>query len=712
MGERAENNNILFIATDEITMRDIPEAFHLLGYNVLELNFTVHAQSFWPDECKQLVPILKQMDISYVVTYDFVETVAQSCHEAGCAYIAWVYDDPQKELYTPYAKYDTNFIFVFDKKQWVRLRKLGIPNVYHMPLAVSPEKIKRVLADTPKSYDHEISFVGQLYSTESFRNIILEAPKKVQEELTAYINERQLKWPDKKIDWTHPFHGSIPNEILTYLGACEKHKIQKEYHQMGEAFFYEAAFLARILANRERTTILNELAIDHEVSLFTGDTDLSLMGDRVRLHPRVGFDKEVYKVYRNSKINLNITLHCIETGISQRVFDVLGAGGFLLTNYQEELYDYFTPGKDLVVYHDLAELKELTEYYLAHEEEREEIARNGQKTVFEKHDYLLRMSRVMDIVRKHKKEQEHPVIVLTTPKDFRRLSASHEKMIQNLAPRKVFFLGSKMVKELIDESPIGEKAGFIDEEEIIPFGAVELVMKKALDVGFVPRGVVGWYYQQFLKMAYAKYCEAEYYLVWDGDTVPCAPFSMFSPGSDTPYFDTKTEYFKEYFETMGTILPGLHKVIQGSFVSEHMLFRCDIMKQLIADIEANDRIKGNAFYEKIIYAIPKEILCKNSFSEFETYGTYVAMRHTAAYRLRRWHSFRYGGRFLHPETMTDDDYLWFSKDFDAISYEKEQSVRPDHENLFQNKEYQSKLTARTMLEIAQEEFEGGMIEEW
>ena len=47
-----------------------------------------------------------------------------------------------------------------------------------------------------------------------------------------------------------------------------------------------------------------------------------------------------------------------------------------------------------------------------------------------------------------------------------------------------------------------------------------------------------------------------------------------------------------------------------------------------------------------------------------------------------------------------------------ISFEKNQSVRADHENLFNNPAYQSKLTARQMLQIAQEEFTEGYKEEW
>ena len=38
--------------------------------------------------------------------------------------------------------------------------------------------------------------------------------------------------------------------------------------------------------------------------------------------------------------------------------DILGAGGFLLSNYQPELAEYFEDGKEVVMYHSRADLVE------------------------------------------------------------------------------------------------------------------------------------------------------------------------------------------------------------------------------------------------------------------------------------------------------------------------------------------------------------------
>lgn len=303
----------------------------------------------------------------------------------------------------------------------------------------------------------------------------------------------------------------------------------------------------------------------------------------------------------------------------------------------------------------------------------------------------------------------YDAIVIVTPADFKRVECNNQRIVKYLPVRKVLFVGSEELKELVRQSNLGDKAGFVNENDIIPFEDVYNCMKDVMaDILLgreLPRGLVGWYYQQFLKMKYSALCDDEYYMSWDGDTVPCKDFSMFD-SERRPYFDMKHEYHEEYFITMETILPFVKKIVDKSFISEHMIFNSRYMKEMIEAIESNENIKGTTFWEKILNSIRLEHIQENSFSEFETYGTYMMTKHPEVYAYRNWHSFRYGGYYFHPEQMTEHDYEWMGRDFYAISFEKFHTVREDLENLFNNPRYQDKLTARQMVEIMQEESEG------
>jgi spore maturation protein CgeB len=56
-----------------------------------------------------------------------------------------------------------------------------------------------------------------------------------------------------------------------------------------------------------------------------------------------------------------------------RNFEIPVQGGFQLTDYVPSIEDYFNIGKELICYSDVDEAKELINYYLKHNKERERI---------------------------------------------------------------------------------------------------------------------------------------------------------------------------------------------------------------------------------------------------------------------------------------------------------------------------------------------------
>lgn len=137
--------------------------------------------------------------------------------------------------------------------------------------------------------------------------------------------------------------------------------------------------VAAEITRRERILLLRMLSKRHKVALYSSSKE-PMLGE-VDFRGTVGSFEEAPKVYRQSRINMNISYRQIKTRIPLRVLDILGAGGFLLTNYQAEIADNFTDGHDLVIYESIEDAVKKAEYYLTHEEERKEIARNGRRAV-------------------------------------------------------------------------------------------------------------------------------------------------------------------------------------------------------------------------------------------------------------------------------------------------------------------------------------------
>jgi len=104
-----------------------------------------------------------------------------------------------------------------------------------------------------------------------------------------------------------------------------------------------------------------------------------------RITDRTVWGDDLTDLMFQSKIILNITnsnFYSVETGLNLRVFEVLAAGGFLLTDHYEEIAGLFEIGKEIETYSSASELKEKVEYYLSHEEERMKIAAAGKKKFY------------------------------------------------------------------------------------------------------------------------------------------------------------------------------------------------------------------------------------------------------------------------------------------------------------------------------------------
>ena len=118
---------------------------------------------------------------------------------------------------------------------------------------------------------------------------------------------------------------------------------------------------------------------------------------RVHSHGAIGSLYEMPKIFNLCKINLNLTMKPIQSGLPLRIFDIMGCGGFCLTNYQAEISEYFEIGKDLETYSSMEELIEKCAFYLENDDIRNEIAMRGYEKVKKYHTYPLRIAEMIQI---------------------------------------------------------------------------------------------------------------------------------------------------------------------------------------------------------------------------------------------------------------------------------------------------------------------------
>ena len=122
---------------------------------------------------------------------------------------------------------------------------------------------------------------------------------------------------------------------------------------------------------------------------------------RGRIKPPLwGYD--MYRQLQRSKIALNIHIDMAEQyAANMRLYEATGVGTLLLTDWKTNLPELFELGVEVVAYRSIGECVELVEYYLAHESEREAIAKAGQKRTLCEHSYYHRMQELTEILNRY-----------------------------------------------------------------------------------------------------------------------------------------------------------------------------------------------------------------------------------------------------------------------------------------------------------------------
>ncbi len=275
-----------------------------------------------------------------------------------------------------------------------------------------------------------------------------------------------------------------------------------------------------------------------------------------------------------------------------------------------------------------------------------------------------------------------------------------ENVFAHLPVRELIFIGNSELCDSVND----DKDTFFHDLSIRVLNEDELLLRqpvidcikkrvKQIDPELQDRVRPGWYYQQFLKMSFSGICEGDYYMSWDMDTVPLRTLSPFD-NDGKPFFDMKSEHNPGYFKTIENLL-GLEKKTEGSFISEHMVFAKDYMKELIEAIESSTA-GGQTYWERVIGLIDDDYLALG-FSEFETYGTFVTEKHPNAYERRSFASFRRGSWFVNERDIDKDDMAWLALDYDAITFENAAQI-PDMVSLFKNPKYRNNMSARKFYE--------------
>lgn len=413
----------------------------ILADNLIKMGFEV---LWFRKECKhytrdmelamEMIPFIHAQKIALVVSFNYFPIVSMICNTCQIPYYAWVYDCPHFTLYARQITLPCNHIGIFDREMVRQLDGYGVNTVQYVPLSVDTvhfdNVIRQASEDEKEKMRCDISFVGSMYTDEhNYYDSLFEFEDVAkcqnnihdgeeddgtsrEEGFKAYHRNRVENWQESG---RTAIESGIYRQCFAYHkdflrqavrdGGIDMHRIQvqmeKQGLMLGEDYYAKpedillAAVFEKKVTVEERRILLTQIASRFDdFRLYTASDTSALPQLDIFNQGTVDYNTQMPLVFAGSKINLNISLRSIHSGIPLRVLDIMACGGFVLSNWQPEIAEYFIEGKEIVMFDSLEDCLDKTTYYLEHEEERKQIAYCGQKKVRETFSYKIGLGRL------------------------------------------------------------------------------------------------------------------------------------------------------------------------------------------------------------------------------------------------------------------------------------------------------------------------------
>jgi spore maturation protein CgeB len=315
---------------------------------------------------------------------DLEGAIACFCEANDVLHVNWCADDPFfYEIFhgVPLRQRKNRLDFVTDRGYVEAMADRGL-NAHFLPLATDPEIFFPAARQEP--FERTACFVGNSYRMQidgftkgneefmeglvPFVTSLLSEYKKnpsldLDQRISAKVNER-------------PLPASLSPQKAVFI---LKHVV---------SYFY-------------RKRLIVSLARAYSDFMVYGDEYWALALPVEKVSTAVGYYVNLCETYHRTKVNIDVNRVVIREGLTQRVFDCLASGSFVVTSAKSVLPEFFElrPGKEeVVVFESERHLRELIDFYASHDSERSAIVDRGRKRVLAEHTYNHRLTTVFKVL--------------------------------------------------------------------------------------------------------------------------------------------------------------------------------------------------------------------------------------------------------------------------------------------------------------------------
>ncbi|WP_319779753.1 glycosyltransferase [Maridesulfovibrio sp.] len=305
--------------------------------------------------------------------------------QCGIPFASWFVDRPEMFMQSDVASDSLLSVFCWDPQSIPFFKAKNVQEAHYLPLGTDTEIFHPSPAELPVK--HKVSFVGSSWTTKIAE--LLQAAKLPAPLLRTYRNLARM-YAENPETGIQTLLQQMPSGAQAVYSNIPPHK-QKMFQR-----------LIQLAGTRQqRVASIAELLDFNPVIVGDAYWKKALSGFKKEFTwwSRINYEQELPIFYQQSSINFNVTSLQSLAAMNQRIFDVPACGAFLLTEYSPELEKLFEPGKEVICYRGISEIKEYLTEWAGNPQKRKRIAAAGLKRARAEHTYEHRLCKIISHMR-------------------------------------------------------------------------------------------------------------------------------------------------------------------------------------------------------------------------------------------------------------------------------------------------------------------------
>lgn len=386
---------ILFLHTSEATDKDYYEALKACTGDVAE--YEAPKNVFDKDEpyIMGLLKVIEESGADVCFSLGYYPIVSIACKAMGRKYAACCVHAYNKGMFSFTLLNDCNRVFVPDYTVYKKFRSEGFNNVFYLPLAVLARNIADNVNEADSADGPDVCMMQDIKPRGYVEGTPFSADCPLMDATRGYLDgcvdcRSQIRNLPPMADYLPPY---VKDEMSAKMPAL----IDADSVETPESY-YENVFFNEAVTSGERQMYFNATVSNKAVKKAALYSSVKVEVPQIaEYHSAIERGEALARLARGNKINLYVPHRNWQSGVPQRLWDIMAAGGFVLMPGMGELPGLFEDSMPNAYYH-LKDAYKKVEYFIDRPSERVASVNAILDVIRKKHTLEKRIEELLEIL--------------------------------------------------------------------------------------------------------------------------------------------------------------------------------------------------------------------------------------------------------------------------------------------------------------------------